>query len=149
VFLSANRDTTPLALRANVEHNHVLHEHVVIVSVQTLNVPHVRPEDRVTVDDLGFRDDGITHVNACFGFQDRTDVPAQLRRARHLLEGDVDLEHASYFVSKMSIVASRGGPLPRWRTKLFLALSRNAASPVDYFGLPDDRTVVMGSHIEL
>jgi KUP system potassium uptake protein len=149
VFLSANRETTPLALRANVEHNHVLHEHVVIVSVQILNVPHVDPDRRVVVDDLGFRDDGITHVTACFGFQDRTDVPGQLRRACERLEGHVDLDGASYFLSKMTIVPSRAGALPAWRTKLFLTLARNAASPVDYFGLPADRTVVMGSQIEL
>jgi KUP system potassium uptake protein len=149
VFLNANRETTPLALRANVEHNHVLHQHVTIVSVQILNVPHVAPEERVTCDDLGFRDDGISHVTACFGFQDRTDVPGELHRARERLEGDVDLTRASYFLSKMSIVAKGRGPLPRWQTKLFLAMARNAASPVEYFGLPDERTVVMGSHIEL
>ncbi len=149
VFLTADRETTPLALRANVEHNHTLHRHVVIVSVQTRNVPHVPLDERLTVDDLGFRDDGITHVTAHFGFQDRTDVPAQLRRAREALEGDVDLEHASYFLSKMTLVPSRSGPLRPWRMKLFLALARNAANPAEYFGLPDERTVVMGSQIEL
>jgi KUP system potassium uptake protein len=149
VFLSANRETTPLALRANVEHNRALHAQVVIVSVQMRNVPHLREEDRVTVDDLGYRNDGITHVTACFGFQDRVDVPAQLHRVRDQLEGDVDLDHASYFLSKMTIVPTRHSPMRGWRAKLFLALARNAANPVEYFGLPDERTVVMGSHIEL
>jgi KUP system potassium uptake protein len=149
VFLSANRETTPLALRANVEHNRVLHHSVVIVSVRTLNVPHVHDDERVSVDDLGYRDDGITHVTASFGFQDTTDVPAQIGRVRNRLEGDVDLEHASFFLSKMTIVPTGRAPMRRWRMKLFLALARNAANPVEYFGLPDERTVVMGSHIEL
>jgi KUP system potassium uptake protein len=150
VFLSANRETTPLALRANLEHNHTVHRHMVIVSVQMAGVPHVPLDDRLTVDDLGYQDDGITHVTARFGFQDRTDVPAQLERARDALEGDVDLERASYFLSKMTIVPGRSaGGLARWRMKLFLALARNAANPVEYFELPDERTVVMGTHIEL
>jgi KUP system potassium uptake protein len=149
VFLSANRETTPLALRANVEHNRVIHHSVVIVSVRTLNVPHVHHDDRVSVDDLGYRDDGITHVTASYGFQDTIDIPGQLRRVRRRLEGDVDLDHASWFISKMTMVPSEHPPLRPWRLKLFLALARNGANPVEYFGLPDERTVVMGSHIEL
>ena len=149
VFLSANRETTPLALRANLEHNHAVHSSVVIVSVEPTSVPHVPFEERVSVDDLGYSDDGITHLTIRVGFQDRTDVPAQLERARDALEGQVDLAHASYFLSKMTIVPRRRTGLRPWRMKLFLALARNAANPVEYFGLPDDRTVVMGSHIEL
>ena len=68
---------------------------------------------------------------------------------RKRLEGDVDLEHASYFLSKMTIVPSEHPPMRRWRKKLFLALARNAANPVEYFKVPDERTVVMGQHIEL
>jgi KUP system potassium uptake protein len=105
--------------------------------------------ERVTVDDLGYHDDGISHVVIRFGFQDRTDVPAELHRARDRLEGPVDLAHASYFLSKMTIVPTRRAGLAPWRMKIFLALSRNAANPVEYFGLPDARTVVMGYHIEL
>jgi K+ transporter len=62
VFLNANPETTPLALRANFEHNNAVHETVVIVTVETLKVPHVHARDRLTVDDLGYRDDGITHL---------------------------------------------------------------------------------------
>jgi KUP system potassium uptake protein len=149
VFLSANRETTPLALRANVEHNRSIHHNVVIVSVKTRNVPHIPHDERVSVDDLGFRDDGITHVTASFGFQDSTDIPAELRRVRKRLEGDVDLDHASWFLSKMTIVPSEHPPMRPWRLKLFLAMARNAANPVEYFKVPDERTVVMGQHIEL
>ncbi len=150
VFLNANPETTPLALRANVEHNHVLHECVLIVSLTTERVPYIPEEERLSIDDLGYRDDGITHITGRFGFQDPLDVPSLLRlAARHGLEGDPKLEHPSYFVSRISIVATDRPGMARWRKKLFLAISRNAANPVEVFHLPDDRTVVMGSHIEL
>ena len=149
IFLDANPATTPLALRANVEHNCVLHENVVIVSVQTLNVPHVEESERVTVDDLGYRDDGITHVTARFGFQDDLDVPLTLRKAAERLEREADFDHVSYFLSRISIIATNEPGMARWRKKLFIAIARNAASPVPYFHLPDERTVVMASHVEL
>jgi KUP system potassium uptake protein len=149
IFLDANPETTPLALRANVEHNCVLHDSVVIVTVLTLNVPHVDEDERVTVDDLGYRDDGITHVTARFGFQDDLDVPRTLRRAAKRLEREADFEHVSYFLSRISIVPGKTPGMALWRKKLFIAIARNAASPVPYFHLPDDRTVVMASHVEL
>ena len=149
IFLDANPATTPLALRANVEHNCVLHENVVIVSVQTLNVPHVEESERVTVDDLGYRDDGITHVTARFGFQDDLDVPLTLRKAAKRLEREADFDNVSYFLSRISIIATDEPGMVRWRKKLFIAIARNSASPVPYFHLPDERTVVMASHVEL
>jgi KUP system potassium uptake protein len=149
IFLDANPETTPLALRANVEHNCVLHDSVVIVTVVTLNVPHVDEDERVTVDDLGYRDDGITHLTARFGFQDDLDVPRTLRRAAKRLERDADFEHVSYFLSRITIIPGEAPGLAPWRKKLFIAIARNAASPVPYFHLPDDRTIVMSAHIEL
>ena len=149
IFLDANPETTPLALRANFEHNCVLHESVVIVQVQTLNVPHLDEDERVTVDDLGYRDDGITHVTARFGFQDDLDVPRTLRLAATRLEREVDFDAVSYFLSRISIVAGTEPGMARWRKKLFIAIARNAASPVLYFHLPDDRTIVMAAHVEL
>jgi KUP system potassium uptake protein len=149
VFLNANIETTPLALRANVEHNHTVHENVVIVSVQTLKVPHVPERDRVRIDDLGYRDDGINHVTAYYGFQDNVDVPRTVRVAAKRLEGDIDLANVSYFLSRMTTVPTSAPGMARWRKKLFVAIARNAASPVAYFGLPDDGTVVMGSNVEL
>ena len=93
VFPHPTKETAPLALRANVEFNHVLHERVVIVSVQSENVPHVPPSERLTVDDLGDADDGVVHLAVRFGFQDDQDIPEVLRQARGLapeLDCDVD-----------------------------------------------------------
>jgi KUP system potassium uptake protein len=149
IFLNANLETTPLALRANLEHNHTVHESVVIVSVQTLRVPHVAEHERVTIDDLGYHDDGLNHITARFGFQDRINLPRTLRLVAEELEGDIDIDAASYFLSRITIVPTRAPGMAMWRKKLFVAIARNSANPAVYFGLPDDRTIVMGSQIEL
>jgi KUP system potassium uptake protein len=151
VFLTSNPHTTPLALRANVEHNHVLHKRVVIVSIETKAIPHVADADRLTCDDLGHVADGITGLIAQIGFQDHPDVPGFLRLAvrRHLLERTIELDQASYFLSQITIVEAQSRDMSAWRKKLFLAMARNAANPVRYFRLPDDRTVVMGERVSL
>ncbi len=150
VFLSSNVETTPLAMRANVEHNHALHESVVILSLQTMNVPHVAVAERLAIDALGSRDDGITHVTARFGFQDETDVPESLRLAASTgLESAIDVDGCSYFLSRIDIVQTGAPGMRRWRKRLFAAISRNSADPVEHFALPGDRTVIMGSQIAL
>jgi KUP system potassium uptake protein len=150
VFPHPTKLTAPLALRANVEFNHVLHERVVIVSVLSENVPHVPPDERVALDELGAPDDGIVHVSARFGFQDEQDLPQVLRQASGLSEElDIDPDTASYFLSRMTIERGRQPGMSGWRKRMFIGLSHNAANPAAYFCLPVDRTVVMGSRIEL
>jgi len=150
VFPHPTNRTAPLALRANVEFNHVLHERVVIISVESENVPHVPPDERLTVDELGHVHDGIVHLCARFGFQDDQDLPAVLRQARGLSPDlDLDPAGASFFLSRITIERSRRPGMHSWRKRLFIGLSHNAASPAAYFHLPVDRTVVMGSRIEL
>ena len=150
VFLTAGNETTPLALRENVDHNHVLHECVVIVSVDTRRVPHVDRSERVKVDDLGYKDDGILHVNISYGFHDEQDVPRALRQAAEEdIEVELDLDDATYFISQITLVRGDGPGMSRWRKKLFLGLSRTSTSPVEFFCLPEHRIVTMGSFIEL
>jgi KUP system potassium uptake protein len=117
--------------------------------VQTLRVPHVPAEERVSIDDPGYRDDGINHLTVRYGFQDQIDIPRTLRQAAERMESEVDLDAVSYFISRITIVPTDAPGMARWRKRLFTVIARNAANPVPYFGLPDDRTVVMGSHIEL
>jgi KUP system potassium uptake protein len=152
VFPHPGKDTTPLALRANVEHNHVLHEDVIIVSASTLNVPHVSPADAFSVDDLGYRDDGIQYLSVSFGFSDRLSIPQALHRARAaglLDEGSADLDQASFFLSRGAIRRTPAPGIARWRKALFVALAHNAADPAAYFDLPADRTVTMGSAVDI
>ncbi len=151
VYLNAHPQTTPLALRANLEHNHVLHRRVIILSIETERVPHVYHADRLSCDDLGHPADGITALTVRFGFQDAPNVPAMLHLAvqRHLLERTIDLDEVSYFLSQITIVPTGPHGMNPWRKRLFLAMARNAANPVVYFRLPDDRTVTMGERVPL
>jgi KUP system potassium uptake protein len=150
VYLNARRETTPLALRAGVEHTHAMHEAVVIVSIETTKAPYVAESERLVVDDLGYEDDGITHLTARFGFQDTPDVPRLLALAAETgLECEIDVEGAVYFLSQVTVVPTAAPGMARWRKRLFVAMARNAASPVDYFRLPGERTVTLGSVIEL
>ncbi len=150
VFLNANPKTTPLALRANVEHNHALHETVVIVSIVFAKVPHIPDDERLTIDDLGYADDGISHITAWFGFQDDPNIPNALHLA---MPGDIeavpDIDNASYFLSRMSIVQTSAPGMARWQKRLFLTFAQNAAHPEEYFGLPIDRTISMGAQVEI
>jgi KUP system potassium uptake protein len=150
VFPHPSKDTTPLALRANVDHNHVLHEHVVIVSAQSENVPHIPADERLMIDHLQHTDDGIVHLTVRHGFQDDQDIPAALRAMKGTEpELDFDPETATYFLSKITLRRGSGRSMSLWRKRLFIGLSHNAASPAQYFGLPEESTVVMGSQIDL
>jgi KUP system potassium uptake protein len=150
VFLNRGKTTTPLAMRANVEHNHILHEHVVILTIETLPVPHVRAADRLAIDDLGYADDGITHVEARFGYKDDPNVPGVLRMAaRAGLECPLEVDEASYFLSKIELTMGDAPGMSRWRKHLFIATSSITADAAEYFGLPRERTVIMGSRVEV
>jgi KUP system potassium uptake protein len=151
VFLCRDKDTTPLALRADVEHTNTLPEKVVIVTVETVSIPHVDTFDRCAVEILGHGLFKVIHLTARFGYHDELNIPAALAQARKqaLLERNLDLEHASYFVSRITIKPTDSPGLQRWRKNLFIAMARNAASAIDHFGLPSDRTVIMGSQVAL
>ena len=150
VFLNRGMQTAPLALRANVEHNHVLHEHVVIMSLETEPVPRVTAERRVTVDDLGYGEDGIIHVTARFGYMETPDVPAALKTLDSGdTEGRLRLDQATYFLSTIGLRRGDAPTMAGWRKRLFVATSHITADAAEYFGLPRDRTVIMGSHIEV
>jgi KUP system potassium uptake protein len=152
IFPHPNKDSTPLALRANVKHNHILHERVIIVSVTTATVPHVPMSDAYAYDDLGYSDDGIEHLSIRFGFSDEPDIPRALRAACYsgvLSLAAGDFKHASYFISRGAIRTTRAKGMVRWRRSLFIALAHNAADPAARFGLPALRTVTMGSDVEI
>jgi KUP system potassium uptake protein len=150
IFLNRGSATAPLALRANVENNHVRHERVVIVSVETETVPTVSEAERLTIDDLGYARDGITQVTLRFGYAETADVPAALARLTpQQTEGRLDLDNAVYFLSKVELRAGSGTGLARWRKRLFLATSHIAADASDHFGLPLDRVVLLGAHVEV
>ncbi len=151
IFLNPSKDTTPLALRAEVEHSRVLQEMVVIISIEPVSVPHVDKEDRFVITKMGHGLFHVFHVVDRVGYRDKLNVPKALALARKLglLPRNLDLEHASYFVSRITITPTDAKDMQRWRKKVFVTMARNAASPVDHFGLPIDRTVMLGSQVEV
>jgi KUP system potassium uptake protein len=150
VFLNRGKATAPLALRANVEHNHILHQYVLILSIETKPVPHVPAAERITIDSLGHKDDRITHVTARFGYMDEANVPALLPLIRQAdTESPWQESEVSYFLSTIALRPGTTPGMSRWRKRLFLATAQITADAAEYFRLPRERTVIMGSRIEL
>ncbi len=148
VFLNRGSATTPLSLRTHVDHIHVLHQHVLIVSVQTPPVPRVPAADRISVEDLG--ECGILVVTVRFGYMERPDVPAALQLLGPVTEAtDVDIDQASYFLSRVEVVAGPEPTMAPWRKRLFIAITHMKADAAGYFRLPSDRTVIIGARVEV
>ncbi|MFI5083605.1 MAG: hypothetical protein ACHQCE_21235, partial [Streptosporangiales bacterium] len=111
---------------------------------------HVPVAERITVDDLGYKDDQITHVTARFGYMDPQNVPALLPLIREAkLERPLENDELSYFLSRIEIVRGDSPGMSRWRKRLFIATSRVTADAAEYFQLPRERTLIVGSRIEL
>jgi KUP system potassium uptake protein len=150
VFLNRGKATAPLAMRANVEHNHVLHEHVVILSIETSPRPYVPQSERLKLDDLGHSDDGISHVAARFGYVEPQNVPALISLIEQAgIDGGIDESDLTYFLSKIELHRGDEPGMSRWRKSLFLATARLSADAAEYFKLPRDQTVIIGSRIDL
>jgi len=150
VFLNRGKKTAPLAMRANVKHNHVLHRYVLILSIETLPVPHVSAGQRLTIDPLGHEDDRIAHVTARFGYMDEVNVPALLPLIREAdPESPLRRSDVSYFLSTIALRPGNTPGMSRWRKRLFFATAQITADAAGYFRLPRERTVIMGSRIEL
>ena len=125
-------------------------EHVVIMAIDTLPVPRVPDSERTEIDDLGYGEDGIFHLTAHFGYMDKPDVLGVLRLLSPAqTEGAIAIDDASYFLSKLELTKGTAPNMARWRKQLFIATSYITADAADYFGLPPDRTVVMGSRIQI
>jgi len=151
VYLSPGKRTTPLALRADVEHYGVLPEKVLIVAVVPVSVPHVDREDQFELERIGQGLMKVVHLTIRAGYQDSQNVPAALAlaRKRGFLDRNLDLEHASYFVSRMTMTPTHEPGMARWRKLLFIGMARNATSPIEHFGLPIDSTVAVSSHVAI
>ncbi|HLH66676.1 MAG TPA: KUP/HAK/KT family potassium transporter [Solirubrobacteraceae bacterium] len=149
IYVAPGVRTTPLAMRTLVEHNRALHERVLIVSVQPVGVPHVDRSERFAAETIGSGLFKVTHLTIRVGYRDPWRVPDALALARKegYLDRALDLEHASYFVSRMTIVPTDAPGMARWRKRLFVAMARNADSPVEHFGLPVARTAMTTSRV--
>jgi KUP system potassium uptake protein len=145
VFLTQSLDMAPTALVRNAEHNEIVHEHVVLLKVETVGVPHVADTGRIAVDRLRL---GFAGVTARYGYQDEPDVVAALAlaQARGL---DIDLDGASYYVDHVTVLPTGAAPMARWRKRLFAVLHQNAIPAARSFNLPPDRVFEVGGYVEI
>ncbi len=145
VYLYSQVGATPPALLTNMRHNGVLHETVLLVSIQWANVPRVLRVARSTVHSLG---EGFYQVLLRYGFMERTDVPRALADIT-MVDFGFDPTDAVYLVGKETIVPTRANIFMRLRDKLFALMQRNARSAAEFFGLPIDDVIEVGSVLQL
>jgi KUP system potassium uptake protein len=147
VFLTATPEATPHALLHNLNHNKVLHERVVFLTVEMHDVPWVPFEDRVECDGLGH---GCWQVTVRYGFMSRPDVVRALDMCG-ALGLEFDMMQTSFFLSRQQVVPIVGGPLAMalWRERMFAAMARNAANVTDYFNIPANRVIELGTKVEI
>jgi len=145
VFMASSTAGVPSALLHNIKHNKVLHERVVILTVDIADVPYVDPDERCEFTDMG---DGFYRAVLHYGFMEETDVPQGLVRMERC-GGEFDMMHTSFFLSRQTLLASDKPGMPIWREKIFAWMLRNSASAMDFFKLPTNRVVELGSQIEI
>ena len=145
VYAVANPDTVPQALMHNLKHYQVLHEQNVILTVKFLEVPRVADEDREQVTALV---PGFWRVQLHYGFMDQPDIPKALERcSQHGLA--IDPGATSYFLSREIVVPTAGAGMAHWREALFATMSRNASSVADFFRLPHNCVVELGTRVQI
>lgn len=145
VYLVADPSTVPQALLHNLKHNQVLHERNVILTVVSHQIPWVPMDRRVEVCSMGR---GFWQVKLHFGFMNKIDVPQALLLAEgHGLR--MPAFETSFFLSRETVVPTPGGGMSAWRQKLFAAMSRNAGSAVEFFGLPGNAVVELGTRVQI
>jgi KUP system potassium uptake protein len=145
VYPVANPDTVPQAMLHNLKHNQVLHANNIILTVVFEEVPFVPVAERLQVQALGER---FWRVSVHYGFMDKTDVPQALQScAAHGLS--IPEFETSYFLSRETVVSTPGAGMAQWREKLFATMSRNAGGVVEFFHLPDNAVVELGTRVQI
>jgi KUP system potassium uptake protein len=145
VFMFGNPTGVPPALLHNLKHNKVLHQTVVLLRVDTEEVPVVDAKDRVTLEELGH---GFFRMVMHYGFMEDPDVPAVLRQVKHPNLGLPPMD-TTFFLGRETLIASKKPGMAIWREQLFAIMSRNARTATSFFGLPPNRVVELGAQIEL
>lgn len=145
VFMTSTPEGVPHALLHNLKHNKVLHERVVLLTVKIADQPYVDDKDRVTLDDLG---QGFHRMKILYGFMQEADVPAALQSCS-TCGGAFNMMDTSFFLSRQTLLPSEHPGMRIWREKLFAWMLRNAESAMEFFRLPTNRVVELGSQVEI
>jgi KUP system potassium uptake protein len=145
VFLTSDPSFVPTALMHNLKHNKVLHEHNVILTIETAETPRVDPAERVKMETISEK---FSTVRLRFGFMESPNVPKALVIARKL-GWQFDIMATSFFVSRRSLKPSAQSGMPLWQDHLFIAMSRSANDATDYFQIPTGRVVEVGTQVTI
>jgi KUP system potassium uptake protein len=145
IFMASAASGVPSALLHNIKHNRILHERVIVLTVQIEDVPFVRSGERIVCKDLG---EGFYRVKMRFGFLEETNVPATLDLV-DLCGPKFDMMHTSFFLSRQTLIASKIPGMAIWWEKVFAWMLRNAANAMEFFKLPSNRVVELGSQVEI
>jgi KUP system potassium uptake protein len=146
VFMTADKGVVPHALLHNLKHNKVLHEHNMLLTVETLNVPYAPKGERLKITSIG---DEFYRVVIKFGFMETPDVPQALMQSCDQCEVTFDPMDTTYFASRETIIAGYHRGMPVWRDKLFALMHRNAAPATGFFRIPGNRLVELGAQVEI
>ncbi len=145
IFLRGESDGVPHAMLHNLLHNKVLHERVVFLTVYIADEPYVDAASRIRITDLGH---GCHQVDVKFGFKDEPDIPGILDQcAAHGLA--FDMMQTSFFVARQTVISTPGGGMAPWREHLFVAMQRNARDAADYYRIPTNRVIELGTQVEI
>jgi KUP system potassium uptake protein len=145
IFMASAGSGVPSALLHNMKHNKVLHERVVVLTVQIGDIPYVEDDKRVELQDLG---EGFYRLKLHYGFMEETDIPAALKQV-DMCGAPFDMMQTSFFLSRQTLIASKAPGMAIWREKLFSWMLRNAATAMEFFRLPTNRVVELGSQLEI
>ena len=145
VYAVANPETVPQALMHNLKHNGVLHEKNVILTVVFHDVPRIGFAERIQVKSLV---SGFWQVRVNYGFKDSPDIPYALELcAQHGLH--INAFETSFFLSRETVVPTKGSGMAHWREKLFAGMSRNSGSVVEFFKLPNNSVIELGTRVQI
>jgi KUP system potassium uptake protein len=145
IFLRGESDGVPHAMLHNLLHNKVLHERVVFLTVHITDEPRVEAQSRVCITGLGH---GCHQVDVRFGFKDEPDIPGIMDLCAH--HGlPFDMMQTSFFVARQTVISTPGGGMAPWREHLFVAMQRNARDAADYYRIPTNRVIELGTQVEI
>jgi KUP system potassium uptake protein len=145
VFMTTTPDGIPHALLHNLKHNKVLHERVLLLTVKIEDVPFVDPEKRIDLKELG---SGFFRLILRYGFMEETDVPAALAKVESC-GPQFKMMDTSFFLARQTLIASSRPGMALWREGLFAWMLRNAESAMQFFKLPTNRVIELGSQVEI
>ncbi|MGO8867689.1 MAG: potassium transporter Kup [Alphaproteobacteria bacterium] len=145
IFMTGNIDQVPAAMLHNLKHNKVLHERVVLMTVQTEDIPRVPEEQRLEIRHL---DHNFHTITVRYGFMEEPNIPRALAQCR-VLQFRFNLMETSFFVGREKILKAKRSPLSRWRQEIFIVLSNTMLSVTDFFHIPSNRVIELGGQIEV